>query len=139
MWVARKHNGMLLYLELISDNHEHTFLPIFTTPDIAINFIGDIKFDGEFITLINIIEISLLKELIMDIYHREADLILDPPNMEKGGDGQLVCWTREEFAEMLDQIIKMGEQYGDEKAIIVLNNYLRERSRISLIPVRKHS
>lgn len=113
-------------IDFTFEGNDHHVLPVFTSPDSAIMFTGDIQHDGEKIQLIHIDSIERVNELLHLLSHGDIELVvLDPPNIETDPhDIEMTHWDCDEFVTLLESLNKISEKYDEKKAISTLDTYL---------------
>lgn len=104
----------------------HRVLPVFTSPDAAVMFAGDLEHDGEKIQLVHIDSIEKVNDLHHLLSHGEIELVvLDAPNIDSDDKNlDMTHWDSEEFMRLLDSLNKISEKYDEKKAISTLDTYL---------------
>lgn len=125
MWVITLKSDGIMCIDFTFQDTDYHVLPVFTSPDAAVMFAGDLEHNGEPIKLIHIGTMDRVDDLHELLNRGTIELIvLDPPNLESDGDFDMIHWTASEFSEMLDSIVKIGEKFNEDKAINALNTYI---------------
>jgi len=134
MWLLYKESDGLLWLELEYDDVNHFILPIFTSPDTAMDFVGDIKHDGESIKMQRIETIDDLATVLIALDSQPASaVILDAPHPKKlTSEEELMYWTTLEFYDIASSLLAMADDYEDKLIIEILDRYLRNKSQTKL-------
>jgi hypothetical protein len=129
MWLLRKPSIGLLWLEFISKEHTHYLLPVFTSPDTAIDFVGDINHEGELISMVHINSVDQVSNLIDSIKERDASaIVLDAPHPDTlTSEDRLIYWNGDDFKQILETIIEISSTHEEKQAISVLNTYLKNK------------
>jgi hypothetical protein len=122
-----------LWIELDGENGKYFIFPIFTTTESAIDFVGDIKFEGKLIKINKIQNVDDIANLVLLLSTQPASaVILNSPNiktLEEDEDCKVIYWTYDDFMYIIDQALKITDSYDDEnQAIEILDRYLNEKS-----------
>ena len=122
-----------IWLELDGKNGPYFVLPIFTNPDDAINFVGDIKIDDGLVQMHKVTTLEDIAKLTVLITSQPASaVVLNSPNLKQlegsDKDVEVVYWMADEFLYIIDQLLKMANTYEDAKLIETFDRYLKEKS-----------
>lgn len=131
MWLLYQEKDGILWLDLEYDNVNHFLLPIFTSPDTAMEFVGDIKHDGSKVIMKKIETVNDLADILIacDVQPASA-VVLDAPHPEKlASEEELMYWTTNEFYDMASSLLAMAEDYDDKLIIEILDRYLHNKSK----------
>lgn len=129
MWVLHKEMSGLLWLELEYHDVGHFILPIFTDPDSAMEFVGELDHEGEAIIMQHVDSTEELAELIIAINTQPASAVmLNPPHPDAitSEDG-FTYWVATEFSNIASTLIMMSDSYDDKLIIDILNRYLHNK------------
>lgn len=129
MWILHKETTGLLWLELEYKDASHFILPIFTSPDTAMDFVQEIEHDGERIEMQHIETTEELAEMLIAIQTQPASAVmLDPPHPESiTSENELTYWTSIEFCDIATTLVMMSDTYDDKLIIDLLNRYLHNK------------
>lgn len=135
MWVLHKEVSGLLWLELEYHDVAHFVLPIFTDPDSAMEFVGDIEHEGEAILMQQVKTTEELAELIIAINTQPASAVmLNPPHPDAiTKENTLVYWVASEFSDIASTLTVMSASYDDSLIIEILNEYLQNKLKSRII------
>jgi hypothetical protein len=113
-------------IDFTFEDTDHHVLPVFTSPDAAVMFAGDIQRDGEKLLLVHIDSLDKVNDLLHLLSHGEIELVvLDPPNIESDSrNTEMTHWDSDEFEKLLESLNKISEKYDEKKAISTLDTYL---------------
>jgi hypothetical protein len=133
MWVLTKESTGLMWLVIDGEDHDHFILPIFTTTESAMDFVGDIVHNDELVIMRHIASSELIKDLGEAIADKPATaIVLDPPDPDTlTGDDELVYWSGPEFCEILMPLIEMSITYDDKHIVEVLDRYLNSKTLVN--------
>lgn len=125
MWVITL-KADVMYIHFSIDNHNHSVLPVFTSPDAAVTFSGDLEYEGERIQLTRINSLSKIDDLKNLLGRGDIELVvLDPPNLDAEDHKlDMTHWDTEEFLRLLESLTKISEKYDERKAIDTLDTYI---------------
>jgi hypothetical protein len=131
MWLLYKEKDGILWLDLEYDDVNHFILPIFTSPDTAMDFVGDIKHEGDAVKFKKIETVDELAETLMACDAQPASaIILDAPHPENlTSEEELMYWTTTEFYDIASSLLVMSEDYDDKLIIEILDRYLFNKSK----------
>ena len=134
MWLLYKEKEGILWLELEYDDVNHFILPVFTSPDTAMDFVGDIKHDGEMVRMQRIECVDDLAEILVALDAQPASaVLLDAPHPKNLiSEEELMYWTTIEFYDIAASLIALAEDYEDSLVIEILDRYLRNKSENKL-------
>jgi hypothetical protein len=129
MWILHKETTGLLWLELDYKDTSHFILPVFTSPDTAMDFVQEIEHDGERIEMQHIETTEELAEMLIAIQTQPASAVmLDPPHPESiTSENELTYWTSIEFCDIATTLVMMSDTYDDKLIIDILNRYLQNK------------
>jgi hypothetical protein len=134
MWILHKETTGLLWLELEYKDVSHFILPVFTSPDTAMDFVQEIEHEGERIEMQHIETTEELAEMLIMIQTQPASaVILDPPHPEsitsenELSENELTYWTSVEFCDIAATLVMMSDTYDDKLIIDLLNRYLHNK------------
>lgn len=129
MWILNKETTGLLWLELEYKNSSHFILPIFTSPDTAMDFVREIEHDGERIEMQHVESTEELAEMLIAIQTQPASAVmLDPPHPDTiTSENALTYWTSIEFCDIATTLIMMADTYDDKLIMEILNRYLQNK------------
>lgn len=133
MWVLEKEELGVLWIEFETDERTHFLLPVFTSPDTAMEFVGDLDYKGNPIRMRNIGSVAMIDQLIEIIQEQGASAImLDPPNPDSiKPNTDIVYWAGPEFIGILEPIIEMSKTYGEKPMLDILATYLNSKIRVT--------
>ena len=116
----------ILCIDFNFQGEEHHILPVFTSPDAAVMFSGDLKHDGEAIHLTHIDSISKISDIQHLLNDSEIELVvLDPPNLDSEEPNiDMIHWSSNEFVELINSLIEISEKHDEKKAIDALDTYI---------------
>jgi hypothetical protein len=130
MWIITKKNDGLLWMDFTVNEEEHCIIPIFTSADAAMVFCDDIEYKGGKLQLINIDTMDKISEIKDAIKESEASaIILDMPHPDTvTPDTELAYWLGDDFIDVLDTVLELGEDHDEKEIIKVINQYLFSKS-----------
>ena len=117
-----------MYIHFTLQNHKHSVLPVFTSPDAAVMFTGDLEYEGEMIQLVRINSLDRINDLKSLLNQGEIELVvLDPPNLNSDESKlEMTHWDTDEFLKLLESLTKISEKYDEKKAISTLDTYIQD-------------
>lgn len=129
MWILHKETTGLLWLELDYKDTSHFILPVFTSPDTAMDFVQEIEHDGERIEMQHVETTEELAEMLIAIQTQPASAVmLDPPHPDTiTSENELTYWTSVEFCDIATTLVMMADTYEDKLIIDILNRYLHNK------------
>lgn len=114
-------------IDFTVEGTDHHVLPVFTSPDAAVMFCGDLEHEGEKIQLVHVDSIEKINLLQSILSTGDMELVvLDPPNIDQEPpDIGMTHWASNEFVELLESLNEISEKYDEKKAISTLDTYLQ--------------
>lgn len=126
MWIVEQKDGCVLGVDLCIQDNNYTIFPVFTDPDAAIAFIGELDNEDDSIRMHNINSIDLIKQLINTIKSSQIHMIaLNLPNINDITSGtEIVHCQIDEFINLLEYAVNVSDKYDEKHIINTLNKYL---------------